>query len=107
MNYLEKAEHAINYLQSSEAEWASLKAQYQALAERIKITKASQIMDSDAKSQGMREHEATSSQEYMDAVSDWEECLQQYYLIDAKRKRAELTIEMYRSVNSALKRGNI
>lgn len=106
-DYFDKAEKAIDYLRDSEQAYASLKAQHQALKERIKITESSRILDSNEKTQGMKEHDARSSEDYLLAVSEWESILQEFYLVEAKRKRAELTIEMYRSVNSALKRGNI
>ena len=107
MDYLKEAEKAIDYLKQSEAEYAALKAQHQALKERIKTTKASQYLDTQAKTQKEREMTAESSTEYITAIADWEECLESFYYIEARRKRAELTIEMYRSVNSAMKRGNI
>ena len=107
MNYLEKAEKALEYLAESEEEYASLKAQHQALKERIKITKAQLMLESPESSAAKKEIDAEAHTDYLQATTDWEMCLQEFYLIEAKRKRAELTIEMYRSVNSALKRGNI
>jgi len=107
MNYLEIAEKALNYLQESETDYARLKSEHQALKEAIKITESSLILTSELKTVSMKEHETKASPEYTDIIDRWKECLEQYELINAKRKRAELTIEMYRSVNSAMKRGNI
>jgi hypothetical protein len=107
MNYLEQAEKAMNYLAESEESFANLKAQHQALKERIKIEKASLIMESPESSQAGKVAWAEANIAYLNAVSDWESCMADFYLVEAKRKRAELSIEMFRSVNSAQKKGNI
>lgn len=107
MDYLNKAEKAIQYLADSEEEWANLKAQHQALDKRRKIVRASGIMDSAESSAAMKANDSEASPDYKLAVMDWEQVMTDFYLIDAKRHRAELTIEMYRSVNSSMKRGNI
>jgi hypothetical protein len=107
VNYLDQAEKALGYLADSEADYAALKAQHQALKERMKIVEHQGILDSSEKSAAMKKSASMASKNYMDAVTDWEIVVESYELISAKRKRAELTIEMYRSVNSALKRGNI
>ena len=107
MDYLKEAERAIQYLAESEDEWATLKAQHQALDKRRKIVRASGIMDSIESSAAMKANDSEASTDYKLAVTDWEQVMADFYLLDAKRHRAELMIEMYRSVNSALKRGNI
>ena len=107
MNYLDKAEKAIQYLADSEEEYARLKAGHQAEKERMKVIKASLMMESGESTQKGKEIDAESHEDYKDALTDWQTFMEEYYLVEAKRKRAELTIEMYRSVNSALKRGNI
>ncbi len=106
-SYLKQAEQALAYLAESEDDYASLKASHQAEKERIKIIEAQEILESQATTQAGKEKEAKSSQRYQAAVEDWQNAMESFYLIEARRKRAELTIEMYRSVNSALKRGNI
>ena len=106
-DYLKEAQRAITYLEESESEWATLKAQHQALDKRRKIVRASGIMDSSESSAAMKGNDSEASEDYLKAVSDWEQSMEAFYYIDAKRFRANLTIEMYRSVNSALKKGNI
>ena len=105
--YLKKAELAIKYLADSESEYAERKAQHQALKERIKIELASLEIEAPDGSQAAKATWAKANIAYLNAVTDWEESMSAFYLIEAKRKRAELTIEMFRSVNSALKRGNV
>ncbi len=106
-DYLKDAERAIKFLADSEAEWASLKAQHQALDKRRKIVRASGILDSNESSAAMKANDSEASKDYLQSVTDWEQAMEGFYLIDAKRFRANLTIEMFRSTNSALKRGNI
>lgn len=106
-DYFNLAEKALDYLHESEPEYARLKAMHKAEEKRLDIVKASKILDSQESSQGLREQDAKASEDYREAVAIWEDTLENFYLIEAKRKRAELTIEMYRSVNSAQKRGNM
>lgn len=106
-DYFQRAEKAIQYLGESEEEFARYKALHQAMKEQMKIVKAGLIMDSAESSQGMKEKWAESHPDFQKITDEWAEAMEQFYLIEAKRTRAELTIEMYRSVNSALKRGNI
>lgn len=106
-DYLIKAEQAIEYLRESEESYSSLKAQHQAAKERLKVVEASKKLDSGETSDNKATTKARASNDYGNALRLWEDTLEAFYLIEAKRKRAELTIEMYRSVNSALKKGNI
>ncbi len=106
-DYLKDAERAIKFLAESEAEWATLKAQHQALDKRRKIIRASGIMDSNESSATMKANDSESSPDYLQSVNDWEQAMESFYLIDAKRFRANLQIEMFRSTNSAMKKGNI
>ena len=107
MDYLKQAEQAIQYLSDSEDSYASLKATHQAEKERLKITEAACVLASDLKTVKDREMQAKTTTAYSEALEQWQQVMEEFYLIEAKRKRAELIIEMYRSVNSALKRGNI
>ena len=106
-DYFKKAEAAIQYLGESETDFANLKAQHQALKERIKIELASLEMESPESTQAGKATWAKANIAYLDAVTDWEQAMASFYLVEAKRSRAELTIDMFRSVNSAMKRGNV
>ena len=106
-DYLKQAETALKYLAETEAEWATLKAQHQALDKRRKIVRSSGIMDSSESSIAMKANDAESSKDYLQSVDDWERSMEDFYLVDAKRRRAEITVDVFRGVNSAMKRGNI
>ncbi len=106
MNY-ENAEKALNYLHESEEEYARLKAGHQAEKERLKIIKAGLELEAPEATAAGKTRWAEAHKEYLCAVEDWEEFMESFYLVEAKRKRAELSIEIWRSVNAAQKRGNI
>ena len=107
MNYLEKAEKALNYLAESEAEYAQYKALLKFQPERHKALLARLQSESMETTEAGKKRDAEQSEAFESLLDESTEIAEQFYLIEAKRKRAELTIEMYRSVNSALKRGNM
>ena len=107
MNYLEKAEKAIEYMASSESEYARLKALVKYAPERLKAYLATLELESTETTQAGKKTAALAHQEYEQLVDSFETVTQEYNVISEKRRRAELMIEMYRSVNSAMKRGNV
>ena len=106
MNF-QKAEQALEYLRESESELARLKAGHQAEKERLKIVLASLQLDAPESTQAGKERWALASEEYKQALTDWQDFMEAFYEVEAKRKRAELTIEMWRSYNSAQSKGLI
>jgi len=107
MNYLEKAETALQFLAQSEAEWAQYKALLKFQSERHKALLARLQSESLETTEAGRKRDSEASEAFSVLLDESTEIAEQFYLLDAKRQRAEHTIEMYRSVNSALKRGNI
>ena len=106
-DYLKKAEKAIDYLQESEEEFARLKGLVKVQPDRIKVVVAKEIMISPESSQAAKKAWAEAGEKYSQALDEYQGMMDMFTLIEKKRQRAELVIEMYRSVNSALKRGNI
>ena len=106
-DYFKKAELALTYLGESEEEYARYKALAKYQPERLKAALALIENRSIESTQAGKEREAKASDEYSDVLDESQEITEQCILLEAKRNRAELTIEMYRSVNSALKRGNM
>ena len=107
MNYLAKAEKAIEYLAETENKYAHLKAQVKYAPERLKAFLSVLEMESDLPSATARKTAAMANDEYDALIEAQETIAREYNVIAEKRRRAEITIEMYRSVNSAMKRGNI
>jgi hypothetical protein len=107
MDYLKKAEKALEYLAETEEEYARLKALVKYAPERIKAFLAVLASESKESSQAGKQAAALASEDHDAQLNSFEEVSRAFFEIQEKRHRAELTIEMYRSVNSALKRGNI
>ena len=107
MDYLAKAEKAVEYLAQSEHEWAQYKALLKFQPERHKALLARLQSESLETTESGRKRDAEASEAFCELVDESTEIAEHFYLLDAKRQRAEHTIEMYRSVNSAMKRGNI
>ena len=107
MDYLKKAEQALSYLETSEQQYAELKAQVKYAPERLKSFLSTLELKSDASTATMKKAEAMAHEEYQQLIDAMETVTKEYNLIAEKRRRAELIIEMYRSVNSAMKRGNV
>ena len=107
MNYLQKAEAALNYLQESEAEYAQYKALLKFQSERHKACLARLMQDSVETTEAGRKRDAEAHKQYEELLDESTEIAEQAYLLESKRKRAEYTIELFRSVHSMQKRGNI
>jgi len=106
-DYFVAAEKAIEYLRTSEDEYARLKGLLKVQPDRIKVVVAKEIMESPESSQAAKKAWAEAGEKYSKALDEYQGIVDMFELINAKRRRAELMIEMYRSVNSAMKRGNI
>lgn len=110
-----KAEKALDYLAQTEQEWAEYKAllKYQSERHKACLARLSSKFEHTATQAGNKLSEALlkrlaeSDKEYEQMLTDSESIAAQFYTLDAKRKRAEYTIEVWRSLNSAQKRGNV
>jgi len=106
-DYLKKAEKALDYLAETEAEYARLKALVKYAPDRLKMYLAALMLESEEKSATAKKTTAEAHPEYEQTVDSFETISKEFFEIDEKRKRANMTIEMFRSVNSSLKKGNI
>lgn len=105
-DWLLKAEKAVEYLQQSEQQWAENKALLKFQSERHKAILARLQNDAPGDSEAARKRHAEADKAFQDAINESVGIATKFYLLDAKRQRAEYVIEMFRSVNSAQKRGN-
>ena len=101
------AERALKYLADSEEEYARLKAQKSVQPERIKIVEAQGYLDSTETTIDARKADARSSRAYEQEIIDMDTIEHDYILVHEKRKRAEITIEVWRSWNAAKQKGII
>ena len=101
----EQMEKALSYLAESEEEWANLKASKDLESKRLEITLASGIIDSNNSTQAGKKVDSLNSQAYKDVIEDMQTMLEAFYLIDAKRKRAEILIDTWRTLEASRRRG--
>lgn len=99
-----KVEQALNYLASTDESCAKAKGLVKAIEYRLKVAKA---MDFLAASGTVAEREAQSlaSMSYREMVDQYESAVIEFETIAAKRERAVLTVEVWRSESANRRKG--
>lgn len=100
-------ETALHYLAESEQEYSELRASKDIEKKRVEIVLNSGIIDSTASSISGKKVDSMATREYKEAIEQENDVLEAFYLIDAKRRRAEITIDVWRSINSSRNKGNV
>ena len=100
------AEKALHYLKDTDLEAAKLKANVAYLDEHRKIVKAQEFLKSDGPI-GIREQLAIASPEYGQAVLALQLGMEQYEVVRNRRFSAEQQIEIWRSNNANMRKGNV
>jgi len=100
----QQVEKAIHYLADTDEPCARAKALVKALEHGFKTVAASEFVSFDGP-QGERQQRAYASQAYKDHTSKYEEAITDYEIMANKRKRAELTIDVWRSINANRRQG--
>ena len=90
---------ALKYLAETDQPCAQAKGRVKALEYRLKVEKAREMLTATGT---MAEKEATAliSQGYTDLVDEYESAVIEFETIAAKRERAVLTIDIWRSENA-------
>lgn len=101
------AEKALDYLKSTDKEAARLKSRYHLLDDRKKTIMAVIFGDVEGKSAADKEKKALADKRYRDHLMEVSNAHEEWLVIYNQRKSAELQIEMWRSVNSNQRKGNI
>lgn len=101
-----KAQVAINYLASTDEKHARARAEYNALAELRKTVRAFCFESSEG---GVKEREMAAERhpDYIAHIEKIKQAEIDFHLLHNKRRRAELTVEMYRTWSANTRRGNI
>ena len=91
-----QVEAALNYLSKTDEQSAAAKGRVKALEYRLKVEKAIQFLQA---SGTVAEKEATSlaSETYADMVNEYQEAVTEFETFAAKRERAVLTIDVWRT----------
>ena len=100
------AHKAIEYLKSTDEEAARAKANLELLQDQKKTVDAVQFVNAEG-GQGERAKIALASDEYSEHLEKINDAVFTFELIRNRRKAAELQIEMWRSINSNQRKGNI
>jgi len=106
-DWYKQAEAAVNYLTESEEEYARYRGLMKAISAREKIVLARLMQECEESSAAAKKIWAEAHPDYEKAVDESQEIQTECDLLTAKRDKANQVIEIYRSVNSSLKRGNI
>jgi predicted transcriptional regulator len=97
---------ALAYLAQTDESYARLVARVKALEHQGKVTLAERFLGSTG-TVAEREAQSKASTAYKRFVEDYENAIADKEVEAAKRKRAELTIEVWRSTNANRRAGQI
>ena len=103
----EKVEKALPFLGSTDDAHARARARVKGLEKKEKTIKAVGYLAAEGANVAERTAIVESSQEYKQWVEDYENAVYDEQILSNQRKRAELTIEVWRSMNASYKRGNV
>ena len=98
---------ALRYMAETDEQGAKLAAHVKALEHQAKTIKGLAFLDATGATMAEKEAEAVSSSAYRAWIEDYENAVADSETIKAKRKRAELTVEVWRSINANQRRGNV
>ena len=101
-----EVELALRYLASTDESFARLTAAVKALEHKAKVIRSQQYLSASG-TVAEREAKALASQEYQDFVESYENIMADREIEAAKRKRAELTIDVWRSAGANRRSGQI
>jgi|TARA_R100001086_G_scaffold242819_1_gene170965 flagellar biosynthesis chaperone FliJ len=99
-------EKALHYVASTDETHAKEIAHVKALEHQVKTIKALAYLDADG-TVGERTATADSSQVYQAWINTYENAIATSETTKAKRKRAELTIDVWRSINANRRIANV
>lgn len=98
-------ERALNYLSQTDGEYGVLKGAARAAEYKLRHARAVFMLDSEEKSIAGKEMAALASSQYAQAIEEYQNAVAAYETVSAKRQRAVLTIEVWRSLNANRRQG--
>ena len=102
-----QVEKALQYLAETDEEHANAKATVKGLEQRRKTIHATALLSVQGSNVAERDAKALTTVEYKKYLDDYEVAVYEEQILNNKRKRAELTIDVWRSMNAAHRRGNV
>lgn len=101
-----KVSEALDYMVSTDAEYGALRGLVDGLEYRLKIAEAQGYLQSDG-TQEQRKAEARNTAQYKLLAEELENSKIDFHVVGAKRKTAELHIEVWRTQQANKRQGNI
>lgn len=99
-----QAEKALNYLANTDETCAKAKGSVKALEYRLKVAKAIEFLTANG-TMAEKEAQALASLPYRDLIDQYETAVIEFETIAAKRERAVLTIDVWRTESSNRRKG--
>lgn len=100
----ERAEFAVEFLRDSAIEYGTARGHQAYCDANLRRVKALEMLGAEG-SLGDREAKAYASAAYQEAIEDLQDATAAYETVRAQREAAVMTIEVFRSQNSARKQG--
>lgn len=102
----QKAQAAINYLAQTDEDHAKARAEYNALSELRKTVRAFCFEKAEG---GVKEREMAAERhgDYIAHIEKIKAAEIEFHTMHNKRKRAELTVDLYRTWSANVRKGNI
>lgn len=102
-----RMEEALDYLSSTDQDYARVRALYEGLSEQRKVVKSQAFLHSGASSAAAREQEAYNSMAYVQHLQKMEMAHVEMLTLQAKRSTECIIIDCWRSLNAARNKGQI
>lgn len=99
-----QAEKALNYLASTDESCARAKGSVKALEYRLKVAKAMEFLGASG-TMAEKESHALASLPYRELIDQYESAVIEFETIAAKRERAVLTLDVWRTMEASRRRG--
>jgi len=96
----QQVEKALNFLAETDEQFAVLKGRVKAEEYLLKHFKSKAMLLSNEKSVAARETAAVGSDSYVQQVRQYETAIVDHATMEARRQRAHLTIDVWRSLNA-------
>ena len=99
-------ERALKYLADTDEAHAKAKALVKALEHGFKTIKAEEYLNAQG-TNGEREQKAYASTAYKEVTNRYAQAVVDFELMENKRERAVLTVDLYRTLSANQRKGNI
>lgn len=101
-----RVEEALTYLARTDDDFGTLKGLVDGIEYRIKVAEAAAYLKSEG-TQDHRKSQARTDETYKQLIEEYENNKIEFLTIGANRRRQELVIEVWKTINYSKGRGNV